>query len=180
MKKYSFIIIVVLLALAGCEKVEEGSTPPGSHENLPQQESWDSEITLSESGRTTAIVNAKHLKQFEQTVEIGEGLKVDFFDKDGSHTSVLTAEKGVIDEKTNDLMAIGNVLLISDEGPQLRTEQLNWDNRRGKVLAEGEVTVSTEQITETGTGFEAYPDLRRWSMKQITGRTKPRAKTLGE
>ncbi len=176
MKKPLFLVTAVLLALAGCGEVEEGSAPSGSHKSLPEQESWDSEIILSESGRTTAIVKAKHLKRFQQTVEIDEGLKVDFFDKDGSHSSVLTAEKGIIDQRTNNLKAIGNVVLISDEGVQLRTEQLRWDNRRGKVLAEGEVTVSTEQMTETGTGFEAYPDLKRWSMRHVTGRSKQRAK----
>ncbi len=180
MRKLLLLVVLILFILAGCEKVEQGSAPSGSHKNLPEQESWDSEIILSQSGRTTAIVQAKHLTKYQQTVEIDEGLKVDFFDKDGSHSSVLTAAKGTIDQRTNNLRATGNVVLISDEGSQLRTEQLRWDNRRGKVLAEGEVTISTEQMSETGTGFEAYPDLKRWSMKQVTGRSKQGVKTIGE
>jgi len=180
MKKPLLFVVTVLLALANCGKVEEGPAPSDSHKNFPEQESWDSEIILSESGRTTAIVKAKHLKKFQQTLEIDGGLRVDFFNQDGSHSSVLTAEKGIIDRRTDDLKAMGNVVLVSDEGSQLRTEQLRWDNRRGKVLAEGEVTISTEQITETGTGFEAYPDLKRWSMRQVTGRSKERLKTPGE
>jgi LPS export ABC transporter protein LptC len=180
MRKRLLLVVVILLIIAGCERIEERSAPSGSHKDLPEQESWESEIILSQSGRTTAIVQAKHLTKSQQTVEIDEGLKVDFFNKDGSHSSVLTAAKGTIDQRTNNLKATGNVVLISDEGSQLRTEQLMWDNRRGKVLAEGEVTISTEQMSETGTGFEAYPDLKRWSMKQVTGRSKQRLETIKE
>lgn len=173
MKKEMIILLSALLfAFTGCEDLEESSPPSPSRNRVPEQESWDSKIILSESGVVTAIIKARHVKKFKEITEIDEGLTVDFFNKDGFHSSVLTAKKGIVDERTKDLKAIGKVVLTSDEGVKLQTEELKWDNRRRKVLADGQVKISTDQDVETGTGFEADPDLKHWTMKNVIGRSK--------
>ncbi|HID96312.1 MAG TPA: LPS export ABC transporter periplasmic protein LptC [Candidatus Latescibacteria bacterium] len=166
------LFLSLIVAIIGCKELQEGSQPPAPSKNLPEAESWNSKIILSESGLITAIIEARHIKKVQQTIYMDEGLKVDFFNRDGSHTSVLTAEEGIVEENRDDLKAIGNVVLTSDNGVVLRTQSLRWDNRRRKVIADGWVEISTKEGTERGVGFEAEPDLKHWTMRDVHGHSK--------
>ena len=169
---YILVLLFGLLHLAGCKHLDENTgSGPGTTEELPDQESWNSRIILSDRGTIVAIMMAGHVKQFEKkrTAEIDSGLTVDFFDKDGRHSSVLTADRGTYTQKNRDMTASGNVVVISDAGDTLRTEELKWNNDQRKILAEGRVRISNAQGVQTGIGLESSADLKDWTLKEVTG-----------
>ena len=98
------------------------------------------------------------------------GVEVDFYDGEGNHNSHLTSDEGEYHEDTEDVIGLGNVVVVSDSGMTLRTEVLRWDNRLEKIRSDTMVMVTTqEHDTLYGVGFESEPDLSRWIILQPWG-----------
>jgi len=164
--------VSVLCGLLHCQRLDEGtSSGPGATSEVPDQESWNSRIILSDKGETSAIIRAGHIRQFEkrQIAEIDSGLVVDFYAKDGTHASVLTAERGVYHRSTQDMEALGNVTVISDAGDTLKAEELRWNNTQRKILADGPVRMSNPQGVQTGVGLRSSANLEDWTLSKVTG-----------
>jgi LPS export ABC transporter protein LptC len=101
-----------------------------------------------------------------------DSVAVDFYNQQGQHSSKLTAERGVLYEETNDVVALGNVVVVSDSGVTLRSDSLRWDSRRQKVLTEAFVTITRANgETLRGYGFESDPNLKHLSIKNASGVT---------
>ena len=59
MKRLFAFPVVLLLWLAGCEEKIKPSVLPGiDSKSIPQQESWNSTIVLSDSGKLKAVIFA--------------------------------------------------------------------------------------------------------------------------
>ena len=80
----------------------------------------------------------------------------------------LTANRAEIDEETGDLMVAGNVLLASTDSTRLETDTLRWLREDEKVSGDGQVTIRRPDGRETGVGFEATSDLKRWTLHRVT------------
>lgn len=139
---------------------------------LPDQESWNSTIVFSDSGIVRAILRAGYIAVYNSRSEtiLDKGIQVDFYDKDGSHTSVLTADRGKVDDLTQDLYAIGNVIARSDSGVVLKTEELRWINSKRRIVTDKfvEITSPTEEIR--GYGLESDQSLKNYIILRVSGR----------
>ncbi|MBD3180100.1 MAG: LPS export ABC transporter periplasmic protein LptC [Candidatus Latescibacteria bacterium] len=87
-----------------------------------------------------------------------------FYDEEGEITSVVTADKGEIDQKTRDLTAIGNVVVKSREGYLLETESLIWVQQKGRIQTEDYVKFTRDGDVVEGYGFRGYPGLKEFDI----------------
>jgi len=140
----------------------------------PAQESWNAAITFTDSGRVTGILHAGHIASFTEKkfTTLDSGLTVDFYDERQHHTSVLTARRGRVDDRTHDFEAHENVVVVSDSGTTLRTEELYWNNVARKIHTPAYVDISspTEQIQ--GQGLESDQSLKRYTIFKVTGQAR--------
>lgn len=146
--------------------------PPASHP-LPDQEAWDWSTLVTRDGRMRAKVWAAHFQKFdaERKADLDGGIKVEFFDSDGKkQASVLTAERGEIEDRTGDMTVSGHVLVISQHDTRLETDSLRWHRSTEQISGDGRVTIRRPGGVETGVGFEAPSDLSRWSLHHVTTR----------
>ena len=144
-------------------------------DQLPTQESWNSSVTFSDSGRVRAVLRAGHIRRFDETMEtlLDSNLVVDFFDRSGKHTSVLTAKRGHVDDETRNLEAFDNVVFRSDSGTVVETEYIFWDNALRKVRGDRFVTITSATERLQGYGFEADQDLRNYTVfGTVSGRAE--------
>jgi len=166
----------LLFASPGCEEKIKPSVLGGvSSSSLPSQESWNSTVTFTDSGVVKAILKAGHISQYEgsrQTL-LDKKVHVDFFDEHGVHSSVLTSETGKVDEATNNLEAIGNVVVISDSGVVVETEKLFWDNQRQLIHSDEFVKITSPKENLQGHGFESDQNLKNYRIFRVTGTAKP-------
>lgn len=139
---------------------------------LADQESFDSKVVFSDSGIVKAILRAGHIAVYSSRNEtlLDNGITVDFYDKDGNHTSTLIADRGKVDDITLDLYAFGNVVAKSDSGVILKTEELKWINAKRKIVTDKyvEITSSTEEIR--GYGLESDQSLKDYVIFRVSGR----------
>ncbi|MFZ1730265.1 MAG: LPS export ABC transporter periplasmic protein LptC [Bacteroidota bacterium] len=160
-------LLFLLLAFTACD--EEKAKPKMSgfkSDQLPTQESWNSKVTFSDSGRVRAILTAGHIRMFDEEREtfIDSGLVVDFFERNGKHSSVLTSRRGRVDDRTRDLEAFDNVVFRSDSGTVVETEYIFWDSALKKVRSDRFVTITSARERLQGYGFEADQGLKNYTV----------------
>tara|TARA_Y100000022_G_C13068557_1_gene292243 strand:- start:89 stop:622 length:534 start_codon:yes stop_codon:yes gene_type:complete len=166
--------IAFILLINGCSQetpIEELSKGV----DFPDQESWGVTIILTDSSVERARVKSGHLEKYNQKQHIllDENVEVNFFDEKQKHVAVLNSSKAEVDQKTNNMKAIGNVIAISDSGITLHTDTLYWDAKNEKMRTEDSVMITTlEKDTLYGVGFESDSDLANWKIQNPSGVTE--------
>jgi len=170
--KKSFGCLFMVILVLGCSSVED-EVIDVNEKKYPDQESWNTEIILTKNGQKRAVVLAGHLTKSndESTVVLDEVVDVDFFNAEQSHLSHLKSYQARVNENTNDLLASGNVVVVSDSGVTLYTEELRWDHRRERIISDVFITLVSNQDTLTGIGFESDSDLENWIIDKPAGVT---------
>jgi LPS export ABC transporter protein LptC len=72
-----------------------------------------------------------------------------------------TAERAWVDLKTKDVRLEGGVVARSDQGTELRTEELRWQAASRRVQTDRPVLVSRGGLLSRGRGLEAETDLEQ-------------------
>ena len=169
--KYLISIFFLLLIISCTGKdVKPKVDTSFTVEELPAQESWNSTIFFTDSGKTKAILYTGHLQVFNNSKEtiLGDGVKVEFFNSLEKKTTTLTSKRGRVDEKTNDLYAIDSVVAVNDSGIVVRTEELKWRDKDRKIISDKFVTIDSPDEHIEGYGFESDQHLRNYVIYSIT------------
>lgn len=173
----SFALLGGLLVLLACgcgEKIKPSVLPGIDTKNLPQQESWNSTVVISDSGRLQARIRAGYIQKFDapQETMMSDGIVIYFYNEEGKQTSVMTAKQGKINEQTYDLEADGDVLVVSDDSTKLRSEKLYWDNKRHLIHTPEYVYISSPREKVQGRGFESDQRLRNYRIFKVTAQVQ--------
>ena len=167
MKQILFLLVFIL----GCEGVEEKRSGE-SRDGRPDAESWDVTITLTNEGAKRAVIRAGHLENYDerQYILLDQNVDADFFNAEEVYTTNLKSKIAEIEEDRDYMIAIGDVVVVSDSGVTLFTDTLSWDNVREKVFTDDRVVFITEdQDTLYGIGFESDVELNNWKILKPTG-----------
>lgn len=162
-----FFLCFGIIIYQGCHRASDETEKTGIVQEstvtaMPDRESWDATIRVSSEGKLKSVISYGHMTYYEhQKVNyFNEGVQVDLFDDQGNHTTKLTAEKGEYHENSQNIWAIGNVVVVSDTGATLCTPIMRWDNEREKIISDTTVMVTTvEKDTIYGSAFQSDADL---------------------
>ena len=175
-----FFLLSILLIIYGCnrEDVKPHIDESLSGGELPSQESWNSTVVFTDSGKTKAILYSGHLQLFNDRKEtiLDRGLKVEFFNSQEIKTTTLTSIRGRVDERTNDLFAIDSVVAVNDSGIVVKTDELMWRNKDQKIVSNKFVTIDSPKEHIEGFGFESDQHLRNYVIYNITYITRAEKK----
>jgi LPS export ABC transporter protein LptC len=172
---YFFSACMIFIILIGCEeKIKPTVINTTIRQDLPTQESWNSTITISDSGKMLAVIRSGHISAYpeRQYTLFDSNITVDFYDEHERHSSVLTAKTAKVSDVTHDLEAHGNVIVVSDSGTTLKTEELFWNNRTKKVTSQVYVDIVSPSEHIQGQGFESDRGLRNYVIFKVTGQAK--------
>jgi len=163
--------LAVLLFGIGCTRID--TSKPTSSETLPELELFGATVRYSRSDKPLFIIQAPRISRHdtEEKMLFKGGIIVDFFDREGLHNAILTSDEGDVYEKKNRLSARGNVVVKSDSGMILLTEELHYLQKDDRVTSDEFVTVITDNDSLTGVGFSAAPDLSDWVILNSSGAT---------
>ena len=167
MKRFLFFLIFQF-ACQSNELQKSGQTRQGR----PDAESWDAVITLTNKGAKRGVIRSGHLEKYndEEFILLDQNVDADFFNEDEVFTTNLKSLVAEIDEEEDFLVAIGNVVVVTDSGVTLFTDTLSWDNQKEKVFTSDSVIFITEKKdTLYGIGFESDIELNNWKILQPTG-----------
>ena len=167
MYRYIFFAFFIL----GCSSTEEKKIGE-TREGLPDAESWNATITLTNKGAKRAVIKSGHLEKYQQRqyILLDQNVDADFYNNQEIYTSNLKSDIAEIDEAKDFLIAMGNVIVVSDSGVTLFTDTLSWNNVDEKIFTDDSVIFITEQSdTLYGVGFKSDLELNNWEILKPTG-----------
>jgi LPS export ABC transporter protein LptC len=176
--KYLISIILFIVSIFfACtkEKIRPAIDNSIIQDNLPDQESWNSKIFFTDSGKTKAILDAGHLRVFAKTNEtlLDSNIKVEFFNMNEIHTTTLTSKRGRVDENLNNLYAFDSVVVVNDSGVVIRSEEMMWRNKDRKIVSDKYVSIVSPKEKIEGFGFQSDQGLHNYVIYDITYITEP-------
>lgn len=161
---------IALLLAAGCAPVETpgGAEVPDSGA-LPAQELWHWTTVVTQQGRKRALVRADYLMRTQEPdLSVFEGpVSVVFFDANGDTASTLTAQRGRISAVGEEMAVQGQVVVLARDSTRLETDSLSWRRDLDRIVGDGQVRIFRPDGWETGVGFEASSDLKRWTLNEV-------------
>ena len=122
-----------------------------------------------------ALVKSGHLEKFNdrQYILLDKDVDVDFFDDFEQHTTNLKSQIAEVDERTNFMTAIGDVIVVSDSGVTLYTDTLMWNSEKELIYTDDPIMLTTEKNdTLYGIGFESDVSMDHWKILQPSGVTE--------
>ena len=143
-----------------------------TREGLPDAESWNATITLTSEGAKRAVIRSGHLEKYQQRqyILLDQTVDADFYNNKEIYTSNLKSDVAEIDEAKDFLIAMGNVIVISDSGLTLFTDTLSWNNVEEQIFTDDSVIFITDQSdTLYGVGFKSDLELNNWEILKPTG-----------
>ena len=168
----SLMIASLWFGLVGCEEKIRPAVVAVNQAEIPSQESWNSTVTFTDSGKVKAILWAGHIASYapRQFTLLSDSVHVDFFNDVEQHTSLLTSRRGRVNDRTQDFAAHENVVVISDSGTVLRTDSLYWDNATRKIRTEAFVDIVSPTEHIMGHGMISDQGLKNYTIFKVTGK----------
>lgn len=109
---------------------------------------------------------------FTVLTRVNSPIQIAFYSSQGQATCV--ANRATLDLKTKDVRLEGAVVARSDQGMELKTEQLRWLAASRRLQTDQPVTITRGALVSRGRGLEAETDLERVRMFQnITSQLGP-------
>jgi LPS export ABC transporter protein LptC len=171
MKVLLFLIFLLAFFLVSCSsnEVKPSTAPLASSDEFPTQISAHTRMSFSTDGKIRAVMNARGVRVFEQKryTLLDSSVHVDFFNREGSHSSILTSHRAFIDDNTRNMTAYDSVRVLSDSGTLVETDSLLWNNTTHKLRSDAFVKISEKSGRVTrGHGFESDQDLVNYKILQ--------------
>ncbi len=162
-------ILFLFILFVGCSQQDPTQTQPPSNTEVPTQELWDAQIRSTDKGKLKAVINFGHMERYsnKSLILFDQGIDIDFYNEAGEKSSKLTADGGEMDENTEDVKAYGNVVVVSDSGFTLHTDELYYYKKPDKIVSNVKVKVTTtEGDTLHGVGFESDSQMDYWEIRE--------------
>lgn len=163
---------LIIFSLTGCRDESKETTKIGPVVEKPDQELWNARIEFTQNERTTSILEASHISIYEKKglTVADSSFRLDIFDAEGNHTSVLFADSGIVSGEDS-LRAYKNVIVISDSGATLNTERLFWNRSTNSVRSDTFVVLTTDTDTLFGDSMVSDESLENWQVFNPRGKT---------
>ncbi|MFV0377367.1 MAG: LPS export ABC transporter periplasmic protein LptC [Mangrovibacterium sp.] len=142
-------------------------------EKLPGMIAENFEMLYSDS----AIVRFKmitpkmirHDQEKDPFTEFPAGIEIEKFDGKMKVVSRITANYAQYIDKEKKWIAKNNVIAINEAGDSLKTEELIWEEDKGRIYSELFVRIIRKDQIINGIGFESDQEMQNWEVKKPTG-----------
>jgi LPS export ABC transporter protein LptC len=165
MKKILFLLAII--SLVSCSrKAAEEEQDEGEAYTGPLIEADSVEILYSDSAIVVIRVQAAKQYEYENgNREFPEGIFVEFFEKDGTISSTLEADRGYYFREQDRYTAVGQVEIKSKKDQnELYTDTLHWSPPEEKVYTKAKVLIAQGTDTLRGQGLEAAQDFSTYEI----------------
>lgn len=171
-KSVSWVMLV--FAVVACSDLDTSAYRRKRTQDSIATREYAEKVTIeyTDSGYLRARVFSPVLVAVKQSgsqfIEMNKGLKVDFYDPDGSIASYMTAEYGISYPDKKEIIVRRNVEILNVKGEVLNTEELRWDQRTGKIITDRFVKITTKDQIITGQGLISDQSFTDWEILEVS------------
>jgi LPS export ABC transporter protein LptC len=145
--------------VVGCSS---DTSQQGSVDNtdVPDEVVTDFTTAETDSGRVAWTLTAPEAHRFnERKVFLMDNPRIEFYDEFGNLQTTLTSDKGQYFEQSRDMLAYGNVVVVSVEGDVLETDSLRYVNADDQIVSDSRVKITRGRNVTTGIGLRCDHEL---------------------
>jgi LPS export ABC transporter protein LptC len=161
-----FLFIPAFLLMAGmfvsCVNDLESIKKVTFKPNDPDEKTSDLYLTYTDSGYAKIRLYAHLAESFskpEKVVKFKDGIKVEFYNEDGTLASILTALYGEIHEESGTMLVRDSVRLFNPRKNQrMETEALYWNRADSTIFTDKLVVIRTAKSLLYGQGVKTKQD----------------------
>ena len=153
MLKITVVLAAALLTVVACngDSYQESTV---DNTNVPDEVVIDFTTAESDSGRVAWTLTAPEAYKFnERKVFLMETPRIEFYDEFGNLQTTLTSDKGQYFETSRDMLAYGNVVVVSIDGDVLETDSLRYVNVEDQIVSDSRVKITRGRNVTTGIGL---------------------------
>lgn len=157
----------VLLALsvaalvAACRSDRVAPPVGGTLADSADQVMYGTRFNLTAQGVLRAELLADTAYFFDDNTRVElEQPTTTFFTTTGARNAVLTARHGQYRTQSGMMVARGNVIVNSEDGRRLRSEELKYDQNRNEISSDSAFVLTGPDRRLAGIGFRSDPNLQ--------------------
>jgi LPS export ABC transporter protein LptC len=139
---------------------------------LPAQESWNITLTLTDSGRNSDVVKARHASEYHQGEKkelfVDGGVTVTIYDRKSGAPTVMTAGRGIVHDN-QDIEAFDNVVIHTADGTLIQTDYVIRTSKNRMLRSNKHVIITRPSQTIRGSGFESDEGMLHYRIFQASG-----------
>lgn len=159
--------VVTLLAVAtvACLACSSKKQPPvAAHSPLADsadQVMYGARFNLTDKGLERAQLEADTAYFFEDNTRIElEPVHTTFYTATGAKDAVLTSRRGTYNSRTSNMIARNNVVVVSEDGRRLTTQELLYNQQRNEISSDSAFVMTEPNRRLEGIGFRSDPNMK--------------------
>jgi LPS export ABC transporter protein LptC len=167
MRRRALWVMAVAIACRG-----DGTAPPqatgSSMLDTADQMMFGIRTILTDQGVRNAELEADTAFFFDENTRIElRGVKLTFHTRTGERNSVLTSREGTYNTRQSQMEARGNVVVVSEDGRRLTSEQLKYEQMRNEISSDSAFVLTEPGRRVEGIGFTSDPNMNNVRVQRL-------------
>jgi LPS export ABC transporter protein LptC len=154
--------LVLVLALVGCGRGQHNpSAPHNPLADSAAQVVFGARSKMTDGGVSKSDLYSDTAYFFDDNtrIEMRGHVLVTFFTDVGAKNAVLTSKEGTYNNRTGNIEARGNVVVITVDGRHLTTPVLRFNQTRNEISSDSSFVTTDSSRRLTGIGFTSDPNM---------------------
>jgi LPS export ABC transporter protein LptC len=161
--RVSFVMGIIAVASTGaCSSKKQ--PPVATHSPLADsadQIMYGARFKLTDQGLARAQLEADTAYFFDDnTRQELENVHTTFYTVTGAKDAVLTSRHGTINNRTNNMIARNNVVVVSEDGRRLTTAELIYNQQKNQISSDSAFVMTEPNRRLEGVGFRSDPNMK--------------------
>jgi len=156
--------VALLCAIAVACGSDKKQPPVATHSPLADsadQVIYGGWFNLTDDGVARARMNADTIYFFDDNTRMEfRTVTTTFFTSMGAKDAVLTSRQGSFNNRTGNMIARQNVVVVSEDGRRLTTEELKYNQQTNQISSDTSFVMTEPNRRLTGIGFRSDPNMR--------------------
>lgn len=168
------MLILLPLLWVSCSEKPGGSYRSKKTDSIATRETAENvTIEYTDSGILKAVIESPVMIGVKNVrnpyIEMPKGIRADFIDKTGNIESYLISEYGISYTEQKRIVVRRNVQVLNVKCEKLETEELVWDQQKGRIYTDKFVKITTPEQIITGEGMESDQTFSDWEIMNVSG-----------
>jgi len=158
------VLVVAILAAVSVACSPKKQPPVAAHSPLADsadQVIYRLRFRLTDAGLFRAELHADTAYFFEDNTRIEmEPVNTTFYTPTGAKDAVLTSRRGTYNSRTSNMIARKNVVVVSEDGRRLTTEELKYNQQKNEISSDSAFVMTEPNRRLEGIGFRSDPNMK--------------------
>ena len=163
------LLILLSLAIIGCETTSKLPDVDMDRE-APDENSKNVEMKKYSGDKLEYLLKAKTItRYYEKQRTIADSVYIITVEEGTGIISTVTCDTTIIDDKSNIIRGVGNVIFKYGDIRRIETELAFWDRTRDRIICPGEVDFWDDNTYLSGQNLETNSKLEMTKMEKVSG-----------